>query len=154
MVVNSLVESAALTRPQTQCSKVLLCSLKVIFHCYFRLCFVRVEPFCFQLEPSERKLLLKQRLGATKVKHNVDRVSAPSLWHGQVWRLCVPPCCIFSFSLLLILSLFAVLRRRRAKETRHCGPETTVLCSTRQPIGRGANLQPTPEPWRFSKVSG
>lgn len=138
--------------PQTQCSKVLLCSLKVTFHCYFRLCFVLVKLFCFWTGNSDRKLLFKQRFGG-KGQTRCDDVSTPSHRHGEVWCLYIPQRGIFSFSLLLILSLFAVVLPW-CEETGHCARETTVLCSIRQPIGRSANLSPTPEPWCFSKVSG
>lgn len=56
--------------PQTQCSKVLLCSLKVIFHCYFRLCFVLVKLFCFRLEIQTGNFCLSND-SVTKVKHSV-----------------------------------------------------------------------------------
>lgn len=139
--------------PQTQCSKVLLCSLKVTFHCYFRLCFVLVKLFCFGLEIQTGNFCLSND-SVAKVKHGVTMFPhLPTDRHGEVLCLCIPQRGIFSFSLLLILSLFAVVLPWCA-ETGHCARETTVLCSIRQPIGRSANLSPTPEPWCFSKVSG
>lgn len=118
----------------------------------FQALFCPCQAVLFWTGNSDRKLLFKQRFG-DKGQTRWDDVSTPSLRHGEVLCLCIPQRGILSFSLLLILSLFAVVLPW-CEETGHCARETTVLCSIRRPIGRSANLSPTPEPWCFSKVSG
>lgn len=74
--------------PQTQSSKVLLCSLKVTFHCYSRLCFVLLKLFCFRLEIQTGNFCLSSD-SVAKVKHGVTMF--PHLPSGPV------KCCVAAF---------------------------------------------------------
>lgn len=81
----------------------------------FQALFCPCQAVLFWTGNSDRKPLFKQRFG-DKGQTRWDDVSTPSLRHGEVLCLCIPQCGIFSFSLLLILSLFAVVLCRGARK--------------------------------------
>lgn len=88
----------------------------------FQALFCPCQAVLFSAGNSDRKLLFKQRFG-DKGQTQCDDVSTPSRRRGQVLCPRIPRRGIFSFSLLLILSPFAVVLPW-CEETGHCARET------------------------------